>query len=110
MKMTLPPTGPSEDTLILQTRSHMIISNFCIPPPCGQLFLIFLVVSLTPDNEHMYSKTDFAQEKGNFHLTTRISRPLRMIICKRPVPPNDHLQGAEGHEKNIFEALHNEIK
>ena len=40
---------------------------------------------------------------------------LRMIICKRPVPPDDHLQEAgpsfwqprKGHEKCIFEILHN---
>ena len=43
---------------------------------------------------------------------------LRMIICKRPVPPDHHLQEAgpsfwqpqKGHEKCIFETLHNEIK
>ena len=84
MKMTLPPTGPSVDTLILQTRSHMIISNFCIPPPCGQLFLIFLVVSLAPDNE-----TNFTKEEGNFHTTTKI--PNSII---HTVPPDDHLQEA----------------
>ena len=51
----------------------------------------FLVVSLTPDNEHMCSKMDFTQEKGSFHSTTRI----------RPAPPDDHLQEAKGHEKCI---------
>ena len=33
-----------------------------------------------------------------------------MIIRKRPVPPNDRLQPQKGHEKYIFETLHNEIK
>ena len=33
-----------------------------------------------------------------------------MIICKRPVPPVDHLQPQKGHEKSIFETLHNDIK
>ena len=32
----------------------------------GQLFLIFLVLFLTPDNEHMCSETDFTQEEGDF--------------------------------------------
>ena len=43
---------------------------------------------------------------------------LRMTICKRPVPLCHHLQEAgpsfwqprKGHEKCIFETLHNEIK
>ena len=33
-----------------------------------------------------------------------------MIICKRPVPLNDHLQPQKGHEKSIFDTLHNDIK
>ena len=48
------------------------------------------------------SETDFTQEKGNFHPTTYLNSPippltaaaLRMIICKRPAPPDDHLQEA----------------
>ena len=33
-----------------------------------------------------------------------------MIICKRPALPDDHLKPQKGHEKRIFETLHNEIK
>ena len=29
-----------------------------------------------------------------------------MIICKRPVRPDDHLQPQKWHEKCIFETLH----
>ena len=43
---------------------------------------------------------------------------LRIIICKRPVPLDHHLQDAgplfwqpqNGHDKCVFETLHNEIK
>ena len=57
----------------------------------------------TPDNEHMYSEKDFTQEFAR-------GRPLCIIICKRPVPLDDHLQPRKGHEKCIFETLHNEVK
>ena len=47
-----------------------------------------------------------------------IAAALEMTICKKPVPPDHHLQEAgpsfsqlrQGHEKCIFETLHNEIK
>ena len=52
--------------------------------------------------------------KCNFHPTTTGSfakgRPLRMIVCKKTIPPNDHLQPRKGHEKCIFETLPNDIK
>ena len=40
---------------------------------------------------------------------------LRIIICKRLAPPDDHLKEAgphfdKGHEKCIYETLHNEVK
>ena len=35
---------------------------------------------------------------------------LWIFICKRLVPLGDHLQPRKGHEKCIFETLHNEIK
>ena len=70
--------------------------------------VVFLVVFLTPYNEHMRPETYFTQEKGN----------ALNIICKRPAPPNynlpvppgDHLKPQKRHEKWIFETLHNEIK
>ena len=34
------------------------------PPSNGHLFMIFLVVCLTPDNEYMCSETDFTQEEA----------------------------------------------
>ena len=33
-------------------------------PSNGQLLMIFLVVCLTPDNEHMCTETDFTQEEA----------------------------------------------
>ena len=35
-------------------------------PRYGQLFMIFFVVFLTPDNEHVCSEMDFTKEKDNF--------------------------------------------
>ena len=59
----------------------------------------------------MRFETDLSQENCNFSgwLFAR-GRPLRIIICKRPVPLDDHLIPRKGHEKCIFEALHNQIK
>ena len=43
---------------------------------------------LTLYYDYMCSKTDFTEEKGNFHQTTRIPNSIiqshQMIICKRP--------------------------
>ena len=59
--------------------------------------MIFLVVRLTPDNEHMCSETDFTQEKGNFHPTTRI--PNSIGIMQEAGPDFDnHKKGM----KNAF--------
>ena len=62
------------------------------PPPhltrYGQLIVLFCC-ALTPDNDHMCSETDFSQE--NF----------RMIIYKRLVSPDYHLQPRNVH-KNAF--------
>ena len=94
--------------------------NWCLPlgwpkaltPPFhthtlyGQLFVIFLVVCLTPGNENMCSETGFTKEKRQFSSN----------YCKSPVPldnhlqeagpPDDHLQPCKGHEIYIFETLH----
>ena len=67
-------------------------------------------VFLTPDNEHMCSETDFTQKRQFSGWLFARGRPLWIIIYKRPVPPHDHLRPQKGHEKCIFETLHNEIR
>jgi len=42
------------------------VLTLSVNPPYGQLFEIFFIVFLTPDNEYMCFETDLAQEKGNF--------------------------------------------
>ena len=62
----------------------------------------------------MCSETDFTQEKVNFHAITGIPNSSTYCCC----PLDHHLQEAgpsfwqpqKGHEKCIFETLHNVIK
>ena len=117
--------------------------------------MIFFGVFFILDYDSMCSKKDFTQEKSIFMqplqspITPLTVAALRMIICKRPVPPDDHLQEAspsvssfargrplrmtictrpvpsdhhlqeagplfwqpqKGHDKCIFETLHDEPK
>ena len=58
----------------------------------------------------MCSETKFTQEKCNFHPTIKSSIPPFTAAQGTPVPPDDHLQPQKGHEKYIFETIHNEIK
>ena len=90
-------------------------------PPYGHLFVIFLGVFFILVYDSMCSEADFTQEKVDFHATTEIpnsssycccplddnlqvsgpsgssfakGRPLRITICRRPVPSDHCLQEA----------------
>ena len=62
----------------------------------------------------MCSETDFTQEKGNFHPTTRIPNSYCSAAGPQPggtlVPPDDYLQPRKEHDKCIFETLLNGLK
>ena len=74
----------------------------CPPAPSyGRLFVIFLVLFLTPD------WMNICVVKWILHKKNAI---FCIIICKRLVPLDNHLQPPKGHEKRIFGTLHNEIK
>ena len=79
------------------------------PPTLRSVFFVlFLVVCLTPDNEHLCSETDFTQEKGDFHPITRIPKsiiPFSEWSVARGWP--SFWQPQKGHEKCTFETLHN---
>ena len=67
-------------------------------PPCGQLCCDFFGVLLTLYYDYVCSETDFTQRKSIFMQLLESPFPpltaaaLRMIICKRPAPPDHHLQ------------------
>ena len=83
------------------------------PPPYGNFFVTFFWCVFILVYNSMCSEKDFTQEKVNFHATTGIPNSSSYCCC----PPDDHLQEAgpsfwqprQGHEKLIFETLHNEI-
>ena len=54
--------------------------------------------------------SDIVVKERIFYGQANRKRPLGIIICKMPVPPDDHWQPRKGHEKCIFETLHNEMQ
>ena len=82
-----------------------------IPPLNAATLPMIICKRLAPPYDHL-------QEAGPSVSSFARGRPLQMTICKRSVPSDHHLQGAgpsfwqlqKGHEKCIFETLHNEIK
>ena len=59
----------------------------------------------------MYTETDFTQEKGHFHSTSRI--PNSSLLFAAALSQNGRIAVKwrhKGHEKCIFETPHNEIK
>ena len=62
-----------------------------------QILFFVVVVFFYPNSENMRSETDLTHEKCNFSgWSFARGRPLQIISCQRPAPPDYHLQEAGG--------------
>ena len=99
----------------------MQLLESCISPLTAAALWMIICKRPVPLDHHL-------QEAGTSRSSFARGRPLRMTVCKKLVSPDHHLQEAgpsgssfargrpliltttKGHEKCIFETLHNEIK
>ena len=72
-------------------------------PSFVQLFVNFLWCILILHYDYMYTETDFTQEKGHFHSTSRI--PNSSLLFAAALSQNGRIAVKwrhKGHEKCIF--------